>query len=238
MFSLFGNPKLKSEAATLFDASLERSIGSRTRVLAEVYNRRESRLFFSLNEPRLVGGRPFFGGAPFQNSLNGHARGFELTLQRRSANKLAGWISYGYSRTKLTDGQDKLTFVSDSDQRHTLNVYGNYRFAETWNFSSEWRYGSGQPVPGFYGQDAGGFFLVSQRNQIRLPYYSRVDVRFSKAFLFKRAKLTLTAEVLNLLNHNNLRYAGFQRYFFSGRIEGQLERVLPILPSAGIVIEF
>ena len=238
MFSLLGNPQLKSEVATIYDASVERSIGSRMRVLAEVYDRQDSRLFFSLNEPRLTGKVPAFDGFLFQNSLNGYARGFELTVQRRSANKLAGWISYGYSRTKLRDGQDKLTFISDSDQRHTLNVYGNYRFADSWNFSSEWRYGSGQPVPGFYGHDANGYFLINQRNQVRVPYYSRVDVRLSKAFLFKKAKLTLTGEVLNLLNHNNVRFAGFDLYFSNGRVQGQLERVLPILPSAGIVIEF
>ena len=161
-----------------------------------------------------------------------------MTLLRRSANKLAGWIAYGYSRTKLTDARDQLTFVSDSDQRHTLNVYANYRFADTWNFSSEWRYGSGQPVPGFYGHDAAGYFLINQRNQLRVPYYSRVDVRLSKAFLFKKAKLTLTGEVLNLLNHNNVRYAGFDLFFANGRVRGQLDRVLPILPSAGLVIDF
>src|SRR5436190_136466 len=49
MFGLFGNSKLKSAAATLYNASLERSIGSRTRIIAEVYDREESNLFFSLN---------------------------------------------------------------------------------------------------------------------------------------------------------------------------------------------
>ena len=238
MFGLFGNPGLKSERSTHYNASIERLIGSRTRVFAEVYDREEAGLFFSLNEPRFAGPVLAFGGTPFQNSLNGYARGFELTVQRRSANKLAGWISYAYSRTRLTDNQDKLTFISDADQRHTINVYGNYRFADTWNFSSEWRYGSGQPVPGFFGHDADGYFLISQRNQTRLPFYSRVDVRLSKAFLFKKTKLTLTGEVLNLLNHDNRRYAGFEFFLFNGRIQGQLQRVLPILPSAGIVFEF
>jgi hypothetical protein len=60
----------------------------------------------------------------------------------------------------------------------------------------------------------------------------------SKAFLFSKWKLTLTGEVLNLLNHNNVRYAGFDFYNFSGRASGQLDRVLPIVPSAGVVIEF
>jgi hypothetical protein len=238
MFGRLGNPGLKSERSTHVNASVERSFGSRTRILAEVFARDDSDLFFSLNEPRLDGGFVTFNEFPFQNSVNGHARGFELTLQRRSANKLGGWISYAYARTELTDARDGLVFASDADQRHTLNVYGNYRFNDTWNLSSEWRYGSGQPVPGFYGQDANGFFLTEQRNQTRVPFYNRVDVRLSKAFLFKKWKLTLTGEVLNLFNRQNVRYAGFDFYSASGRVAGQLDRVLPILPSAGVVIEF
>lgn len=68
--------------------------------------------------------------------------------------------------------------------------------------------------------------------------YSRLDVRVSKAFLFKKWKLTLTGEVLNVLNRSNVRYAGFDFFRFDGRVFGQLDRVLPIVPSGGIVIEF
>ena len=238
MFGRLGNPALKSERATHYNLSVGRLLGNRTRVLVELYDRQDDNLFFSLSEPRLKGTFLTFDGFPFQNSLNGHARGIELTVQRRSANKLAGWVSYAYSRTRLTDARDGLVFVSDADQRHTVNAYGNYRLTGTWNVSSEWRYGSGQPIPGFYRQDAAGYFLSSQRNRTRLPYYSRVDVRVSKAFLFKKWKLTLTGEVLNLLNRKNVRYAGFDFYSFNGRVFGQLDRVLPILPSAGGVIEF
>jgi hypothetical protein len=160
-------------------------------------------------------------------------------LQRRSANKLAGWVSYSYLRTKLTDSQTGLSFVADTEQQHLLNVYGSYRFTDTWNLSSVFRFGSGPPIPGFFRQAGTTFFLSDRRNEVRLPDYARWDVRVSKAFFFKRWKLTATAEVLNLLNRNNLRYAGFD--FFdpgTGRVFGQLDRVLPILPSAGVVIEF
>jgi hypothetical protein len=174
--------------------------------------------------------------------VSGNARGIELSLQRRSANKLTGWVSYAYSRTNLTDSVTGLSFVSDSDQRHTLNVYGGYRFAETWNLSGEWRYGSGQVIPGFYrqvGNQPGiGYFISNERNGTRVPVYSRVDVRLNKAFLFKKWKLTLNGEVINVTNHNNLRYAGFDGYGANGRVFGQLDRVLPILPSAGVVVEF
>ncbi len=238
MFGRPGNPALKSERATHYNLSVERLFGNRTRVLAEVYDREDANLFFSLNEPRLTGTLLTFGGFPFQNSLSGHARGIELTFQRRSANKLAGWVSYAYSRTLLKDIRDGLSFVSDADQRHTVNAYGNYRITGTWNLSSEWRYGSGQPIPGFFRQVGAVYFLSNQRNTTRLPYYNRVDVRVSKAFLFKKWKLTLTGEVLNLLNRQNVRYAGFDFYSLNGRVFGQLDRVLPILPSAGVVIEF
>ena len=64
-------------------------------------------------------------------------------------------------------------------------------------------------------------------------------MRVSKAFLFNRWKLTVTGEVLNLLNRENLRYAGFDGFDINtGRVFGQLDRVLPILPSVGAVIEF
>ena len=242
MFGRLGNPRLRSESASHYNASVEHRFGDRTRLLVEAYDREDDRLFFSLSEPRLESNVPTFTEFAFQTSLHGNARGIEVTLQRRSANKLTGWVSYAYSRTRLTDPQRGLTFISDTDQRHTLNVYGSYRFNETWNLSSEWRHGSGQPVPGFYrqiGTQVGtGYFLSNERNTTRLPACSRVDVRLNKAFLFRNWKLTLNGEVINATNHNNLRYAGFDRYGFDGRVFGQLDRVLPILPSAGVVVEF
>jgi hypothetical protein len=238
IFGRLGSRSLRAERATNVSGGVEALVGDRVRVSFEVFNREDANLFFSLSEPRLDGGFVSFGEFPFRNSLDGHARGFELTLQRRSANKLAGWISYSYLRTKLTDSQTGLSFVADNEQRHLLNTYASYRFTDTWNLSSVFRFGSGPPIPGFFRQAGDIFFLSDRRNEVRVPDYARLDVRVSKAFLFKRWKLTATGEVLNLLNRNNLRYAGFDNFDLSGRVVGQLDRVLPILPSAGVVIEF
>jgi hypothetical protein len=239
VFGRLGSRTLGAERSTNFGAGIEWLFGDRMRLTAEVFDREEANLSFSLSEPRLEGSLGSFAEFPFRNALDGHARGFEITLQRRSANKLAGWISYSFLKTRLTDAQTGLNFVSDNDQRHILNAYASYRFTDTWNLSSVFRYGSGPPIPGFFRQVNGNYFLSDQRNQVRIPDYARWDVRVSKAFLFKRWKLTATGEVLNLLNRNNLRYAGFDFFDFStGRVFGQLDRVLPILPSAGVVIEF
>jgi len=239
VFGRLGSRSLRAERATNVSGGVEALVGDRMRLSVEVFDREDANLFFTLSEPRLDGGSVSFAEFPFRNALDGHARGFELTLQRRSANKLAGWISYSYLRTKLTDSQTGLSFVADTEQRHLLNTYASYRFTDTWNLSSVFRFGSGPPIPGFFRQVGATFFLSDRRNEVRLPDYARLDVRVSKAFLFKRWKLTATGEVLNLLNRNNLRYAGFDGFDFStGRVFGQLDRVLPFLPSGGVVIEF
>jgi hypothetical protein len=239
IFGRLGSFNLRAERATNLSGGVEALVGDRVRVSAEVFDRQDADLFFSLSEPRLDGGLVSFSQGQFGNFLSGHARGFELTLQRRSANKVAGWISYSYVQTKLTDSQTGLSFVADTEQRHLLNTYASYRFTDTWNLSSVFRFGSGPPIPGFFRQVGATYFLSNRRNEVRSPNYARLDVRVSKAFLFKRWKLTATAEVLNLLNRNNLRYAGFDGFDIdTGRVFGQLDRVLPILPSAGVVIEF
>ena len=239
VFGRLGSRSLRAERATNVSGGVEALLGDRVRLSVELFDREDANLFFSLFEPRLDGGVISFAEFPFRNALDGHARGFELTLQRRSANKLAGWISYSYLRTKLTDSQTGLSFVADNDQRHLLNVYGSYRFTDTWNLSSVFRFGSGPPIPGFFRQVDGNYFLSERRNETRVPNYARWDVRMSKAFLFNRWKLTVTGEVLNLLNRKNLRYAGFDRFsVINAQVFGQLDRVLPILASVGAVIEF
>ncbi|MCA1579224.1 MAG: TonB-dependent receptor [Acidobacteria bacterium] len=239
VFGRLGSRSLRAQGATNVSGGIEALVGDRVRLSFEVFDREDANLFFTLSEPRLDGGQVSFAEFPFRNALDGHARGFELSLQRRSANKLAGWISYSYLRTKLTDSQTGLSFVGDTEQRHLLNTHASYRFTDTWNLSGVFRFGTGPPIPGFFRQVGDNLFLSDRRNEVRVPDYARLDVRVSKAFLFKRWKLTATAEVLNLLNRNNVRYAGFDGFDPStGRVFGQLDRVLPLLPSAGVVIEF
>lgn len=58
------------------------------------------------------------------------------------------------------------------------------------------------------------------------------------AYLFAARKSYLGYLVLNLFNRHNVRYAGFDFFTANSRVIGQLDRVLPIVPSAGVVIDF
>ncbi|MCP9494326.1 MAG: TonB-dependent receptor [Pyrinomonadaceae bacterium MAG19_C2-C3] len=239
LFGINGNPNLKADRATHYNLSFERFFGQRTRLLVETYNREERRLAYSLTEPRIAGNAFNFINFPFRNALDGYARGIEITAQRRSANGLTGFASYAYSRTRLRDEGLNICFPSDFDQPHTITVFGNYRFTDTFNLSAQWRAGTGTPVTGFYREQDNRYFLSDRRNEARIPAYSRVDIRAAKTFLFDRFRLTLNGEVLNVLNRDNLRFIGFDGFDFNnGRVFGNLTRTLPVLPSAGVVIEF
>ncbi|MBZ5724982.1 MAG: TonB-dependent receptor [Acidobacteriia bacterium] len=187
-----------------------------------------------------MAGRPAALGLPYRNVLNGHARGAEFTLQRRSANRLTGWLSYAYSATNYTDRVDGLQFVSNFDQRRTLTAFGSYRVCPTFDLSSQWRYGSGEPVAGFLDRQGESLSLTAERNAARMPSYSRLDFRTNKAFLFRKWKLTLSAEVLNVLNRENLTLVATDpvRIYSTGRLAVSLDRSFGVLPSIAIAASF
>jgi hypothetical protein len=198
-------------------------------------------LFRPLFEPRLIDGRIFNPPTdpPIRNSQRGYARGVEIFLQRRTANRLTGWVSYALGYARLRDGEARIAFPADFDQRHTVNVYAGYRIRPSVNLSVKWLYGSGFPLPGFYRRDGARYFLAESRNALRLDPYHRADVRLNKAYVFDRWKLTLHAEVINLFNRANYRFDSFGGYNAqTGQCSLTLNRLLPILPSAGVVLEF
>ena len=81
------------------------------------------------------------------------------------------------------------------------------------------------------------FELTDQRNTLRLPAYSRLDVRADRAFNWSGRRIVLFVDVANVLNRTNVRNAS---YFVdrTGRVFETMESLMPIVPSGGFVIEF
>ena len=80
--------------------------------------------------------------------------------------------------------------------------------------------------------------LSSERNQARLPDYARLDLRADRAFTYRKRRLTLFLEVINVLNHDNYRAQSGSLNLLTREVRGITERVFPFLPSAGVLIEF
>lgn len=239
--SVMGGRWLLPERSNHVIAAIEQRFGERTRVRAEFYNRADRDLIFRpLFDPRIENGRILVPplNPPYANSIRGYARGFEIFVQRSSANRATGWISYAYGRTGMREGVTRQAFPSDYDQRHTVNVYGGYRLRPSVNLSLRWSYGSGFPMPGYLQKTGATYSLAGSRNQLRLDPYMRADFRINKAWTHDKWKLTLYGEVVNLTNRANYIFDILDGYNSkTGQAFLTLDKLFPILPSAGLVFE-
>lgn len=194
------------------------------------------------SEPRVAAGRLVAVNfdTRWENALRGRSRGAELFLHRRTTNGLSGWIGYAYASTRYRDPVRGETFVSDVDQRHTLNLYGSYRLNDRTNIAGRFRVGSNGPLVGYYREDAGRFFLSDARNALRLPTYSRLDLRATRTYDVPGGRFTLFAEVINLYNRRNVRARSARIAPSSRRFEAfnVNEEMFPIIPSLGMTVEF
>lgn len=222
--------------------ALEQRLTARTRLRAEVYNRADRDLTFQpLYDPRLVGSAIFVPplNPSYVNSLRGYGRGAEIYLQRSSANRFTGWVSYAYGHSEMRDGVTRSHFPADYDQKHSVNVYGSYRLRPSINVSVRTSYGSGFPIPGYLTRNAAGtYFIGSQRNQIRIPAYERTDLRINKAWSRHQWKITLYGEMVNITNRTNYVFDSVNGYNSkTGQTSVTLDTMFPVLPSVGILIE-
>jgi hypothetical protein len=249
-----GGRGLSPERALHADVGLEHTLPRQTRLLVNIYSRHENDVMWTPGfEPQLAPNgtiRPGFFGASLVNALRGHARGAEVVVRRDATDGFSGWAGYAYGRLRYTDTLTGESFWADADQRHTVSLYGNYRLSNRTSVSARYRYGSNYPLVGYIGEPSTTlgqnlvvdghpvfFGMASERNTLRLPAYSRLDVRADRAFNWSGRRLVLFVDVANVLNRTNVRNASYA-VDRAGRVFGTMESLMPIVPSGGFVIEF
>jgi hypothetical protein len=226
------------------EAGFEQRIGSALRLSVAAYHRRDEDGFRAVDaEVRLENNRVVVPTNPhFANTLTGTTNGAEIVLERRSVSGLNGWLSYAWNDTRLDDaaraGHPAESFPSDFDQRHTVNAYVAYRWSSRMSFSARMRYGSNFPIAGYITQDANGYLLSAQRNGLRLPAYSRLDLRADRTFTYRKSRLTVFMEVVNAMNRENVRPNSPGININTRRVFEPTESLFPLLPVAGVLIEF
>jgi hypothetical protein len=230
---------LPPQRADALDAGAEWRVGVH-RITAVAYVRRErDRWLFRSEDARVERGVVIGPDPPsWEPAGEGSSRGIEVVLDRRGAERLNGWVSYAYGRTIATDRTRDAAYPSDFDQRHTVNVLAVYAWSPRFRLSSSFRYGSGTPLVGYREWAAAGVYVAEQRNQGRLPAYARLDVRAERTFKPMGRSLTLFVEVQNVLNRSNLRSIEGRLDRRYGRIAGATEPLMPLIPVAGVAVEF
>ena len=241
VLGLRGNPSLGIQRATHVDIGVEGRIGSAARWQVTIYDREDRDLVRLPNaENRVVNGVfvPASLTSRYANALDGYARGVEWLVHRQSSSGFSGWASYALSFTHyhyVTNGE---SFWGDYDQRHTINVYGNYRHSDRVSFSARFRAGSNFPTVGYYTEQDGVYYQHSDRNTLRIPAYSRLDIRMNRTFTWDRRRLTLFIEGINVLNQNNVRYQLPSVNRRTLEATGLFDSMVPIIPTFGVLVDF
>ena len=236
-----GHSGLGPERAIDMDAGVEGRLGTATRWQVTGYNREERDLIDLPGQYfQLVNGvlRVPSATSRYENRLKGSSRGIELMVQRKSPDALSGWVAYSFGRTRYTDRMTGEAFDGDFDQRHTVAVFGRYLVSDRMSVNARWRFGSNRPIAGYIERRAAGeFFVGPVRNAFRVPVYSRLDARVDRTYQWGARRLTLFAEVINVLNRENLRQVppGIDG---SGQVYDVFNTMFPIVPSVGVTLEF
>jgi hypothetical protein len=250
-----GGTDLRPETARHIDLGVSQALPRDVTLQVTWFERREREVLWTPgSEPRRLPGGSIQlgrGDAPWVNALDGNARGVELVMRRDAPSGLSGWAGYAYGRHRYSSAASGESFWSDHDQRHSLSLFGHYRVSSRTTVGVKFRYGSNYPITGYVGEQPfspnapplfGGdrplfFGLAESRNSLRLPAYARLDLRADRTFTWSGRRVTLFGEVANALNRQNLRNVpyGIDR---TGRVLGPTDTLLPIVPSAGFVVEF
>jgi hypothetical protein len=236
-----GSRSLLPERASHVDVGIEHELTSTIRWQATMFNRREADVIQSpYLHPRLVANALALptAGERYTNDLRGTSRGIELLLSRRSPRGLDGWASYAYGRTRHNDDARGETFWADFDRRHAFGVFAQYRVSPVTSIGTTFRAGSNFPIPGYFTMIGDQLFVGSDRNQVRLPSYARLDLRADRRFRYGAGSFTVFVEGLNVLNRTNTGVANGFIHPTTGAAIGFTDTLLRRRLSAGLVFEF
>lgn len=182
---------------------------------------------------------------------NGKAYGFDFYL-KKDIGRLTGWIGYTLSRSLRTfpEINSSKEFYSDQHRLHNFTIALQYRFPKKFYFVLDWRWAGGLPYTAALGR-AGTLYsdnpfepnehgiiyryrTFSAKNIYRLPPYHRLDIGFTKEFIFHNYSLKLSINIFNLYNRlNTVKMDEFpdedhKKYF----------TLLPIIPSFSMDVRF
>jgi hypothetical protein len=242
LFGEYGSQLLHPERARTVEAGWAYRVPAGLEMRIFGYHRRRDEVpWRKAGLWRLVNGRIAYPSAhPFSNVLSDRSSGAEAMVGRRAENGLSGWLGYAWGQSLWSEG-DNVWFSGNYDQRHSANLFAHYRWSSRLDLSFKWKFASGLPIPAYARKQDQDYFVAAYRNMERLPNYSRVDARIAKGFDKDRYRITLFVEAVNLLNRDNYRFSGIgldHINLSTGQLYHLVQPQFPILPTAGLIVEF
>jgi TonB family protein len=177
--------------------------------------------------------------ALWQNNGEGNIYGAEVFLRLKQWNNLEGWISLTLQRSERQDCPDCDPYWFDFDQPVIFDAVLSYGLPYGFRVGARWRYVSGNPetpiVDSIYDSDTNNYVpLQGDENSDRLPDFHALDIRIDKDINFRRWKMTVYLDLMNVYNRQNPE----SRVHNFDYTENTFLVGLPILPNLGFKAQF
>lgn len=165
----------------------------------------------------------------------GRAYGMELSIKRKQG-AVHGWLSYTLSRTeRLIEGINQGDwYPSNFDKPHDLSLVLNFQPNQRHTITVNFNYSTGRPTTppvGRYRADNGLIIpIYSDRNQLRIPDYHRLDIAYTLGQGYNKTKKFKTSWTLSLYNVYGRRNA-FSVFFTQRPFQEPVANRLSVLGS-------
>lgn len=236
-----GNSKIECDYTNKYTAGIEKSFLKNTSVEFSYFYKSMNNL---MPIQRLSDGSLLYD---VKNKAKASSHGFDVNA-RLYLNMFSLMCSYKYSDSfEHTAESKKYSFYAD--QRHSLLLSLNATLPNDWYVGLQSIYGSGYAytpcvLPDFdwelgYDLDSSPMweYQTSSPNSTRYPGYSRLDLMFRKGFTLPFGKISISANLINLLNtHHTFSY--IYTYDQNGKPIRQAESLSPFFPQVGLAYEF
>ena len=175
-------------------------------------------------------------------SGEGRAYGIELSIRKKQG-PINGWLSYTLSRAERhVQGINRGDwYPSNYDKPHDLSLVLNFQANRRNTFALNFNYSTGRPATPPVGRYQAGNGLnipvYSERNQLRIPDYHRLDFAYTLGQSHDRAKRFKTSWTFSLYNVYGRRNA-FSVFFTQKPFQRPVANRLAVLGSVFPAITF
>ncbi|HNJ70947.1 MAG TPA: TonB-dependent receptor [bacterium] len=174
------------------------------------------------------------------NQGEGWARGVDIGLVKRFAQRWYGQISYSRMASRRNDHNGEGWYNSDFSQPNIFNVLFGYEFNKEWSFSTKWKYATGRPKDTYvihenvfndtdhmrYSKE------IIRNNGDRLDDFHTWNVRVDYRKQIGRFAVVSFVDILNMYGHLNVNEEFFQ--YQNGKLD---KRGFRVAPTMGVKIE-
>jgi len=230
----FGNPDIQLEHGYHFGLGYELKPDRLWSLDSEIYyvDRRDVVVF---TPDVVMNDDGTFSSVNFRNTGRRASYGLEAILKREISERVFGWISYTYSKSRQTNRDGERWFPTTFDQPHVLNAVGSWKPGGGWELGARFQLASGRAGANIIGAtfdaDCGCYDPVSTGNRdVRIPTFMQLDVRAEKTWLFKLWSIGAYLDIINVTNREN--YEGID-YDYRYREKTPVTS-FPILPTIGV----